>query len=177
MNILAASQCRLTEVESRSTLSIGVPAVHLSSWPLLKMIATTNHRACKREVSSLVFLLLLYLLRFLISAAWLALEEAVQGALLVFLISAGSACFCIASLVPGLDKSPFSRTRQGTCCHVSPWLFPSCSGSRRAGTNQWNNWTGGETVFLFPEGALVSPDGVQPRRSPSASAHVASLAC
>lgn len=42
----------------------------------------------------------------------MALEQAVQGALLVFLISAGSACSCIASLVPGLDKSPLSRTRQ-----------------------------------------------------------------
>lgn len=38
-------------------------------------------------------------------------------------------------------------------------------------------WTGKETPFLFPGGALFSPDGVQPRCSPPASADVASLAC
>lgn len=64
-------------------------------------------RACEGKVSSLVFLLLLL---FLFFAAWLALEQAVQDARLIFLIP-GLVCSWFASLVPGLDKSPFSSTR------------------------------------------------------------------
>lgn len=153
------------EVGSSSALLLEVPAV-------LSAVASAESdriklllpRACERSVSSLVFLPLPYLLRFLFFAAWLALEQAVQGARLVFLIS-GLVCSCFASLVPGLDKSPFSRIRQETYCHVSPWLFPSCCGSRRIGG----------TTGLFAEGAHFSPDS-SARCFLSASAHGAPLA-
>lgn len=119
------------EVGSSSALLLEVPAVPPAVAPAESdRIKLLLPRACERNVSSLVFLPLLYLLRFLFFAAWLALEQAVQGARLVFLIS-GLVCSCFASLVPGQDKSPFSRTRQETYCHVSPWRFLSCCGSRR----------------------------------------------
>lgn len=93
------------------------------------------------------------------------------------LLISGLVCSCFACLVPGLDKSPFSRPfRQETCCHVSSWQFPSCSGSRRSGAYQWNNWPGKETLFLFPEGAHFSPDS-SARCFLSASVRGAPLAC
>ena len=56
-----------------------------------------------------------------------------QGALLFFLVSTGSPCPCIASLVRGLDKSPFSRARRGACWGVSPWVVPIGGARHREG--------------------------------------------
>lgn len=92
------------EVGSSSALSLEVPAVPSAvasaESDRIKLLPT---RACGGEVSSLVFLLLLYLLRFLFFAAWLVPEQAVQDAGLVFL-SSGASMFLLCFLSSWMEQ-------------------------------------------------------------------------
>lgn len=97
-----------------------------------------------------MFLLLLCLLRFLFFAAWLALEQAVQGAGLVSPIS-GLVCSCLCFLS--------SWTRQESICQnqmrdLLPCFFMAIFfliWEQKDGADQWNNWPGKETLFLLPK--------------------------
>lgn len=55
---------------------------------------------------------------------------AVQDTSLIFLIS-GLVCSCVASLIPGLDKSPFSRARQETSAMFLHGYFLPALGAER----------------------------------------------